>query len=280
MNHTQVESSPRRTARHQGFTLIELLVVISIIALLISILLPALGAARGEARAASCSSNMRQNLIVSHAYSAENKDTVMGSNGFVNFEISGTRFSARNGSWTYTHVAPYIGYKAGFAAPAGSDPSWTGMYDIHVCPDDATVWTLGTGSTTTTAPHEQPSYGYNWALGWNHSSMPMFDVRRTHANVDRPAETVTISETWHYLDWINYGGTGLRPASSVIISGTDGAGRYSGAVINTERHGSTGTPIAWLDGHVTRETQQRIDDEISPDNLKYWLLDLSGNPLP
>lgn len=62
----------RRAASAIGFTLIELLVVISIIALLIGILLPALSAAREAARAAMCGSNIRQLAIANTTYMSDN----------------------------------------------------------------------------------------------------------------------------------------------------------------------------------------------------------------
>lgn len=56
----------------KAFTLIELLVVISVIALLMAMLMPALGAARSSSRALACKSNLRQLLLASTGYAAEN----------------------------------------------------------------------------------------------------------------------------------------------------------------------------------------------------------------
>ncbi len=59
--------------RNSAFTLVELLVVIGIIALLISILLPALNSVRAKAKVVKCSSNIRQIILGSLEYAADNK---------------------------------------------------------------------------------------------------------------------------------------------------------------------------------------------------------------
>jgi len=56
----------------RGFTLIELLVSISIISMLISLLLPAFSGARRAGQLAKCISNMRQIIIASLMYNADN----------------------------------------------------------------------------------------------------------------------------------------------------------------------------------------------------------------
>ena len=61
-----------RDRKEKAFTLIELLVVISVIALLTAILMPALGAARSGSRSLACKSNLRQLLLASVGYAAEN----------------------------------------------------------------------------------------------------------------------------------------------------------------------------------------------------------------
>jgi len=68
----------RALSCRRAFTLIELLVVIAVIALLISILLPALSSARRSAKRAVCLSNIKQFILATLNYSADNKETLSG----------------------------------------------------------------------------------------------------------------------------------------------------------------------------------------------------------
>lgn len=69
-----IDPKPVPVPNHQvGFTLIELLVVISVISLLVAILLPALAAAQQQSRRQVCGSNLRQLLIGTSSYTADNK---------------------------------------------------------------------------------------------------------------------------------------------------------------------------------------------------------------
>ena len=68
---------PVRSSR--AFTLVELLVVIAIIGILIGLLLPAIQSARESGRRASCSNNLKQIGIASHAFLSEQQAFPPGS---------------------------------------------------------------------------------------------------------------------------------------------------------------------------------------------------------
>lgn len=82
--------------RQQGFTIIELLVVISIIALLIAMLLPALSQARIAAKGVSCLSNMRQQLLMTEQYRAD-------ENGFYPMPAAYRNSTTTDISASYNH---------------------------------------------------------------------------------------------------------------------------------------------------------------------------------
>jgi prepilin-type processing-associated H-X9-DG protein/prepilin-type N-terminal cleavage/methylation domain-containing protein len=101
--------------RFRAFTLVELLVVISILVLLAALLFPAFQSSREQARAATCGANVREMLLVFHAYESENALLPCGFDGTRGMPPPGDRVgnaTMDNMGWWWLNVASLLHYKS------------------------------------------------------------------------------------------------------------------------------------------------------------------------
>jgi prepilin-type N-terminal cleavage/methylation domain-containing protein/prepilin-type processing-associated H-X9-DG protein len=152
----------RRTSR--AFTLIELLVVIAIIAILAAILFPVFAQARDKARSIACMSNMKQLGVAIQMYTQDYDEQIFFR-------------STTNVDSTRTHMAT-----------SGNALRWWNMISPYVknnqiyrCPSDQPRLSVDS-SGNLVVPR-------SYAASASAESLSL-------ANVDKPVETIVITEAW------------------------------------------------------------------------------------
>jgi prepilin-type N-terminal cleavage/methylation domain-containing protein/prepilin-type processing-associated H-X9-DG protein len=215
--------SPRRPRMSRwAFTLIELLVVIAIIAILAAILFPVFAQAREKARQTACLSNMKQIGLALAMYTQDYDETCPppwtfpppingGGNGSMPWDIA---------------LMPYIKNIQVFGCPSDSVPYnmalaigswWDGQY--FAAKQKRSYGYVG-GIATVEANGDDMN---NTGMGYRNSSWAWFG--RSLAQVDAPADTISIVESW---DWrqpaATSRGAAFTPSNSFV--GTSWTGDY------------------------------------------------------
>jgi prepilin-type N-terminal cleavage/methylation domain-containing protein/prepilin-type processing-associated H-X9-DG protein len=164
---------PRTSLHRAGFTLIELLVVIAIIAILAAILFPVFSQTREKSRQISCLSNMKQ-IGIGVAMYIQDYDERLFFRSSTNVNNTRAKISTpatAYGQLWWNQIMPYIKNEAIYKCPSDGGPtdSFNGAGD----PGPNAKGTIKRSYIATLAAE-------NLSL----------------AEVDRPVETMVISEKW------------------------------------------------------------------------------------
>ena len=156
-------SRPRRS--QYGFTLIELLVVIAIIAILAAVLFPAFAQAREKARSIACMSNMKQIGTAVQMYVQDYDERIFfRSTTSVDLTRIHTATSGNPLKW-WNMLLPYVK-----------------NYPVYKCPDDD--------------PNRVADSAGNLVIPRSYAAAASAEAL-TLAQVDRPVDTIVITEAWN-----------------------------------------------------------------------------------
>lgn len=223
--------------------MVELLVVIAIIAVLAAIAFPMANKMIARSHTAKCAQNVTTLIRAIHAFAADN-------NGGLPYASNNSNPGAKNLQWWHKEIMPYLGYDWDQLIPNSSAPyeqgtgSW--LPDIFRCPAD-NFWGKSLGI--------DPSYGINHNLcgtvGGGGGFPPKFwgatipnPPRTRIVTVPNPSKMILLADGGHQEE---DGGVAWRIGLSQPAHGF------------SARHDGYGT-VGWLDGHVTLESEDRLDE--------------------
>lgn len=215
-------------SRQAAFTLIELLAVIAIVGILAAILIPAVFSVRDRAHVATNTSNLRTINQAAMMWSQDNDGAVVPT-----YDPSdGWAQSFRN--WTGL-LAPYLGWSR-------ERTEFEGVEDMPV--------------------YVNPRHPDRWGYGHNYVGLRFVNRNAEgryynpeairYSSVEDPANTVFFTTSWmnnsEDKEFPNNWRGFVRPVHVGDDFGVDFSGPGNTAV------------VLWLDGHVTTETKESLND--------------------
>ena len=226
MSHRLISNNPRADAAREAFTLAEMLAAVAVISILTALLFPAVNRARESAQTAKCGENIRRLAAGIHAYAAENDG---------NLPYNYYSGSDSPTLWWHTEIAPYLGFSWDRAKISDFSAGRAVLPDIFRCPADPywkKSWQI------------DPSYGCNHTLTKTipHGGYTAGTPRTKLASVDKPASMILLADSGHQEE---DGDVAWR------------IGKTQASQAPLARHSGFGA-VAWLDGHATLETAERL----------------------
>jgi prepilin-type N-terminal cleavage/methylation domain-containing protein/prepilin-type processing-associated H-X9-DG protein len=249
----------------RAFTLIELLVVVAIIAILAAVAFPMASRMIAKSHTAKCGQNVSTLIRAIHAFAADN-------DGGLPYASNTRTPGAQNFLWWHKEIMPYLGYDWDKLIPNPSSPftgteSW--LPDVLRCPADK-FWGKCLGI--------DPSYGINHNLCGTVETQgggfpPKFwgpgipNPPRTRLfTVPNPSKVILLADAGHIGEPTGHQGEDKGTTDPGVAWRIGLGGKTQPGHNFSARHDGYGT-VGWLDGHVTLESRERLDelrDEKSP----------------
>ena len=216
---------------HVAFTLVELLVVVAVIAVLIALAFPALRSTIETSRRATCAGNLKTLATAVLSYAGENNGRLPYTHGNP-VDIPGGPASA---PWFWA-AGDYIGSKYTRAQELdwSKQKTFRGLPSSLYCPS-------AKRETNNAAPYDV-SYGINAILAGNSGGGRS---QRRLSSVPRASGMLLLADSMSYSEKGSHAWS-IRPATV------------------SQRHGTVAN-VAWLDGHVSRESLAALAT-----NASYW----------